>query len=114
MPGISAARRVAGGVGCLSWRVSYRPCWAFCMHWMERDLKRILAYSTVEHIVGIIVIGLGTAVLLDSRGHDEIAALALVATLVHLFNHSLFKSLFFAAGAIQTATGTRDLSGSVD
>lgn len=76
---------------------------------MERDLKRILAYSTVEH-VGIIVIGLGAALLLESLGHAAIAALALVATLVHLFNHSIFKSLLFlGAGAIQTATGTRDL-----
>ena len=56
---------------------------------MERDLKRILAYSTVEH-VGIIVIGLGAAFLLDSRDHPQLAALALLATLVHLFNHSIF------------------------
>jgi hydrogenase-4 component B len=76
---------------------------------MERDLKRILAYSTVEH-VGIITIGLGTALMLESGGHAELAALALVATLVHLFNHSIFKSLLFlVAGAVQTATGTRDL-----
>ncbi len=76
---------------------------------MERDLKRILAYSTVEH-VGIIVVGLGTAFMLDSRGHTQLAALALVATLVHLFNHSIFKSLLFlVAGSVQSATGIRDL-----
>jgi hydrogenase-4 component B len=76
---------------------------------MERDLKRILAYSTVEHI-GIIVVGLGTAFMLDRGGQAELAALALIATLVHLFNHSIFKSLLFlVAGAVQTATGTRDL-----
>ncbi len=76
---------------------------------MERDLKRVLAYSTVEH-VGIIVIGLGAAFMLDSRDHTQLAALALVATLVHLFNHSIFKSLLFlVAGAVQSATGSRDL-----
>jgi hydrogenase-4 component B len=76
---------------------------------MERDLKRVLAYSTVEHM-GILTLGLGAATLLDARGHDSAAALALLATLTHLLNHAMFKSLLFlGAGAIQTATGTRDL-----
>jgi hydrogenase-4 component B len=76
---------------------------------MERDLKRVLAYSTVEH-VGIITLGLGVAAMLTTNGHREAAALALVAALVHLLNHTLFKGLLFlGAGAIQTATGTRDL-----
>ncbi|MGH2603322.1 MAG: proton-conducting transporter membrane subunit, partial [Dehalococcoidia bacterium] len=59
---------------------------------MERDLKRVLAYSTIEH-VGIITLGLGVAVMLSSGGHQDGAALALVATLVHLLNHALFKGL---------------------
>jgi hydrogenase-4 component B len=76
---------------------------------MERDLKRVLAYSTIEH-VGIITLGLGVAVLLSAGGHQDGAALALVATLVHLLNHALFKGLLFlGAGAVQTGTGTRDL-----
>jgi hydrogenase-4 component B len=76
---------------------------------MERDLKRVLAYSTIEH-VGIIVLAIGSAQLLTAGDYAEAAALALVAALVHLFNHTLFKSLLFlGAGAIQTGAGTRDL-----
>jgi hydrogenase-4 component B len=76
---------------------------------MERDLKRVLAYSTVEHI-GVIALGLGAAQLLTAGGHAEAAALALVAALVHLFNHALFKGLLFlGAGAVQVGTGTLDL-----
>jgi hydrogenase-4 component B len=76
---------------------------------MERDLKRVLAYSTVEH-VGIITLAFGTAQLLAAGGHPEGAALALGAALVHLLNHALFKSLLFlGAGAVQIGTGTRDL-----
>jgi hydrogenase-4 component B len=76
---------------------------------MERDLKRVLAYSTVEH-VGIITLGLGSAVMLSAEGHATGAALALIATLTHVLNHAVFKSLLFlGAGAVQTGTGTRDL-----
>ena len=76
---------------------------------MERDLKRVLAYSTVEHL-GIITVGLGVAALASNRGHATVAALALLATLVHLLNHSVFKGLLFlGAGAVQTGAGTRDL-----
>lgn len=76
---------------------------------MERDLKRMLAYSTVEH-VGIITIGVGAAALAASKGHPTVAALALTAALVHLYNHSVFKGLLFlGAGALQTGAGTRDL-----
>ncbi|MCD6034100.1 MAG: dehydrogenase (quinone), partial [Thermomicrobiales bacterium] len=76
---------------------------------MERDLKRVLAYSTVEH-VGIITLGLGAAVVLGAGQHPEAAALAMLAALVHLLNHALFKGLLFlGAGAVQTGVGTRDL-----
>lgn len=76
---------------------------------MERDLKRILAWSTVEHI-GIITLGLGAAVLLGANGRAELAALALLAALIHVLNHSLFKSLLFlGAGTVEWSTGTRDL-----
>ncbi len=75
----------------------------------QRDLKRLLAYSTVENI-GIVFIGLGLALAFQANGLAAAAALALTAALFHAFNHSLFKSLlFFAAGAVQTATGERDL-----
>jgi hydrogenase-4 component B len=76
---------------------------------MQRDLKRLLAYSTVEN-VGIIFIGLGLALAFKSYGMLFAAALALTAAMLHVFNHSLFKSLlFFGAGAVLTATGERDM-----
>jgi len=76
---------------------------------MEHDLKRLLAYHTVENI-GIIFIGLGLALAFRASGAAAGAALALTAALFHVFNHSLFKSLlFFGAGAVQTATGERDM-----
>jgi hydrogenase-4 component B len=76
---------------------------------MQHDLKRLLAYHTVENI-GIIFIGLGLALAFKSQGVLFAAALALTAALLHVFNHSLFKSLlFFGAGAVLTATGERDM-----
>ena len=76
---------------------------------MEHDLKRLLAYHTVENI-GIIYIGLGLALGFRANGMEWAAAVALTAALFHVLNHSLFKSLlFFGAGAVQTATGARDM-----
>ena len=76
---------------------------------MQTELKRILAYSTVENI-GVIFIGLGLSLAFKAQNLPLPAALALTAALFHLFNHSLFKSLlFFGAGAVQAATGERDL-----
>jgi hydrogenase-4 component B len=76
---------------------------------MEHDLKRLLAYHTVENI-GIIFIGLGLALAFRADAMTEAAALALTAALFHVFNHMLFKSLlFFGAGAVQVATGERDM-----
>jgi formate hydrogenlyase subunit 3/multisubunit Na+/H+ antiporter MnhD subunit len=76
---------------------------------MERDLKRLLAYSTVENI-GIIFIGLGLAMAFRSNGFTVGAVLALTAALFHALNHTLFKSLlFFGAGAVLHGTGLRDM-----
>jgi len=76
---------------------------------MEHDLKRLLAYHTVENI-GIIFIGLGLALAFGANGMRTAAALALTAALFHVFNHSVFKSLlFFGSGAVLTATGERDM-----
>ena len=73
------------------------------------DLKRLLAYSTVDNI-GLILIGVGAAGALAVSGERLLAALALLAALFHLVNHALFKGcLFLGAGAVQHATGTRDL-----
>jgi formate hydrogenlyase subunit 3/multisubunit Na+/H+ antiporter MnhD subunit len=76
---------------------------------MQHDLKRLLAYHTVENI-GIIFIGLGLSLAFAANGMQLAAALALIAGLFHVFNHSLFKSLlFFGAGAVLVATGERDM-----
>jgi hydrogenase-4 component B len=76
---------------------------------MEHDLKRLLAYHTVENI-GIIFIGLGLALAFKAAHLEWAAALAMTAALFHVFNHSLFKSLlFFGAGAVISATGERDM-----
>lgn len=76
---------------------------------MQHDLKRLLAYHTVENI-GIIFIGLGLALAFQANGMKAAAALSLTAALFHVLNHMLFKSLlFFGAGAVLTATATRDM-----
>jgi hydrogenase-4 component B len=76
---------------------------------MQQDIKRLLAYSTVEN-VGIIFVGLGLAIAFRSNDMPVPAALAMTAALLHVFNHSLFKSLLFlGAGAIVHATGERDM-----
>jgi formate hydrogenlyase subunit 3/multisubunit Na+/H+ antiporter MnhD subunit len=76
---------------------------------MQHDLKRLLAYHTVENI-GIIFIGLGLALAFQANGMSWAAALALTAALFHVLNHSLFKSLlFFGAGAVLSATRERDM-----
>ncbi|MGJ5092847.1 hydrogenase 4 subunit B [Bradyrhizobium oligotrophicum] len=76
---------------------------------MQDDAKRLLAYSTIENI-GIVFIGLGLALSFRTDGMNAAAALAITAALLHVLNHSLFKSLlFFGAGAVLTATGERDM-----
>ena len=76
---------------------------------MQHDLKKLLAYHTVENI-GIIFIGLGLSLAFKANGTAFAAALALTAGLMHVFNHSLFKSLlFYGSGAVLNATGERDM-----
>lgn len=76
---------------------------------MEKDIKRLLAYSTVEN-VGIIFVGLGLTLAFTANGLHAAAALAFTAALLHALNHALFKSLlFFGAGAMLIATGERNI-----
>ena len=76
---------------------------------LEKDLKRLLAYSTIENI-GIIFVGLGLALAFRGSGMALAAALAFTGAMFHIVNHSLFKSLLFmGAGAVLTATGERDM-----
>ncbi|WP_430709360.1 hydrogenase 4 subunit B [Mesorhizobium captivum] len=76
---------------------------------MEKDLKRLLAYSTIENI-GVVFASLGLALAFKANAMPSAAALAFTAALFHVLNHSFFKSLlFFGAGAVLTATGERDM-----
>jgi hydrogenase-4 component B len=76
---------------------------------LEHDVKRLLAYSTVEN-VGIILMGVGAAFCLASLGQPAAAAFALSAALLHTLNHTMFKGLLFlGAGAVLRAVHTRDL-----
>ena len=78
---------------------------------LDRDLKRVLAYSTIEN-VGVIFVALGLALAFRANGQDAAAAVAMAAALLHALNHSWFKSLLFlGAGAVLHATGRRDLEG---
>jgi formate hydrogenlyase subunit 3/multisubunit Na+/H+ antiporter MnhD subunit len=76
---------------------------------MQRDVKRSLAYSTVEN-VGIILLALGFWMQSRAAGQHVVAALALAGGLIHLLNHALFKSLLFlGAGSLMHGCGSRDL-----
>jgi hydrogenase-4 component B len=76
----------------------------------QRDLKRMLAYSSVEN-VGIIALGLGVGVLGQSQGMGGVAAIGYLGALLHVLNHGLFKGLLFqCAGSVLHATGSRDLN----
>ena len=76
---------------------------------VQRDLKTMLAYSTVEN-VGVIVVGVGLALAFKANGMAALAGLSLGAALLHVLNHAVFKSLlFFGAGAVLVATGERDM-----
>ena len=76
----------------------------------EDDLKRLLAYSSVEN-VGLVFIGVGAGLLFASLGEPAAATLALAAALYHALNHGVFKALLFlGAGAVAHATGSRDMN----
>lgn len=76
---------------------------------MEHNIKRLLAFHSVENI-GIILIGLGISCVAFYQGIDALGGLALAASLLHTFNHTLFKGgLFLGAGSIQYATHTKDI-----
>ncbi len=76
----------------------------------QHDLKRLLAYSSVENI-GIITLGMGVGLLGVSYVLPAMAFLGFLGALLHVLNHALFKSLLFlAAGAVQHRTGTRDMN----
>ncbi len=76
---------------------------------MEHDMKRLLAYHSVENI-GIILLGVGLAMFFISLHLPYLAVFSLIAGLYHLINHAIFKGLLFlCAGSVYKATGTRDI-----
>jgi formate hydrogenlyase subunit 3/multisubunit Na+/H+ antiporter MnhD subunit len=76
---------------------------------VQVDMKRLLAYSSIENI-GIIVAGIGLTILFKANGKTMLAAIALVATLYHALNHAFFKSLLFlATGSVLHSTRERSL-----
>ena len=77
---------------------------------MEDDIKRLLAYSTVEN-AGLITLGVGAGFLFHALGLPGAAGLAVAAALYHALNHAAFKGLLFlGAGAVLHATGTRNMN----
>ncbi len=76
---------------------------------MEHNIKKLLAFHSVENI-GIILIGLGVSFIAAAQNNGFLSGLALVAALLHTFNHALFKGgLFLGAGSLQFATHTKDI-----
>jgi hydrogenase-4 component B len=76
----------------------------------QNDFKRLLAYCSVEN-VGVILIGVGAALLAVTHGDAPWGRLALAGAFLHVWNHGAFKSLlFFGAGSALHATGTREMS----
>ncbi len=76
---------------------------------MQHDLKRLLAYHSIENI-GIILLGLGAGMIGLAYGRIDVAALGVSASLYHVLNHAVFKGLLFlGAGGVVLATGTRQI-----
>lgn len=83
--------------------------WGVLLAAVQNDIKRLLAYSSIEN-VGIIFIGIGTALLGRSAGNDTVALCGMAGALLHTLNHSFFKSLlFFGAGNIYAEAHTAAL-----
>ena len=80
--------------------------WGVILASIQNDVKRLLAYSSIENI-GVIFIGLGIATLAHAAGNMSIMTIALCGALLHTVNHSLFKSLlFFGAGNLYSQMHT--------
>jgi hydrogenase-4 component B len=104
LPVPAAAGWVVLGLGAVSALLGIAFAFA------QTDYKRLLAYCSVENI-GVILIGLGAAMLAKSHGDARWGLWALAGAFLHVWNHGAFKALlFFGAGAVLHATGTREMS----
>jgi hydrogenase-4 component B len=75
----------------------------------SNDTKTLLAHSSIENM-GIVITALGAGFVFTTSGHPDLAAIAFVAALYHMVNHSIYKALLFlGAGTIDARAGTRDL-----
>ena len=75
----------------------------------QHDIKRLLAYHSIENI-GIIVMGIGLALIGRATARPELVVLGMCGALLHVWNHALFKSLLFlGAGSVIHSVGTRDI-----
>jgi hydrogenase-4 component B len=76
---------------------------------MGKDIKKILAYSSVENM-GIVFTGIGVFMILLATGHITLASIGFIAALVHTFNHSVMKTLMFmSAGSIMHSVGSKNI-----
>ena len=95
---------IAAGLGILG------ALFGIVMATMQTDIKRSLAYSSIENI-GIIFMGIGIWLYCWNAGLQVPAILALTGALFHIWNHSLFKGLLFmGAGSLVHATDTREMT----
>jgi formate hydrogenlyase subunit 3/multisubunit Na+/H+ antiporter MnhD subunit len=123
LSGVMIKTGIYGLVRTLTWLGSPPPWWAWALIGIgltsgvlgvlfalaQHDLKRLLAYHSVENI-GIIALGLGLGLLGLSGGMPALAVLGFAGGLLHVVNHALFKGLLFlGAGAVAHATGTREI-----
>ena len=84
--------------------------WGVILAAMQNDIKRLMAYSSIEN-VGVILIGLGVAAVGHAAGSNLIGMCGMCGALLHVVNHSLFKSmLFFSAGNIYSRMHTTSMS----
>lgn len=75
----------------------------------EHDIKRLLAYHSIENI-GIILLGLGSAMMFGSLGMPALAVVGVIAALFHTVNHAVFKSLLFlSAGSVINSVHTKNI-----
>ncbi len=123
MSGVMIKTGIYGIVRTLTWLGAPPPAWGWLLillgltsgvlgvvfAFAQHDLKRLLAYHSVENI-GIILLGLGVGVLGRALGHPTLAVIGFAGGLLHVLNHAIFKGLLFlGAGSVAHATSTRDM-----